>query len=104
MGIGHNLSVTIVALLPSLFAEVAPPGSTNVPVIIGSLTFILALIAALAAWSARETYRLRLHDLGNANAVPMEKSEYDKLRNQAIDNAKSVSVEAVHSGRKTISL
>ena len=73
MGVGHNLSVTLVALAPSLFAEVAPPGSTNVPLVIGSICFVLTLISALAAWSARETYRLRMDDLGNPNAVAMHK-------------------------------
>jgi MFS family permease len=89
MGIGHNLSVTIIALIPSLFAELAPPGSTNVPLVIGSITFVLTLISAVAAWSARETYRLRMHDLGDPNAVPMDKHEYDTLRKQTIAAAKA---------------
>jgi hypothetical protein len=78
-----------------LFTQVAPPGSTNVPVIIGSITFAATAISALGAWSARETYRVRLNDLGDPNAVPVDKREYDKLRNQAIADAKSVKTVAV---------
>jgi hypothetical protein len=66
---------------------VAPPGSTNVPLMIGSIAFGVTAIAALAAWSARETYRLPLAGLGNASAVPVEKAEYDRLRTQALARA-----------------
>ena len=30
--------------------------------------------------TARETYRIHMNDLGHANAVPVEKREYDRLR------------------------
>jgi hypothetical protein len=59
---------------------VAPPGSHNIPLTIGSLTLGVAVIAAIAAFSARETYRLRLNDLGNPDAAPVPKDEYDRLR------------------------
>jgi hypothetical protein len=62
-----------------VFATVAPPGS-NVPLIVGSITFGITIIAALAALSARETYRVRLHDLGDKHAVPMDEDEYARLR------------------------
>jgi hypothetical protein len=41
----------------------------------------------LAAWSSRETYRLRVEDLGNPNAVPIPKEEYERLRAESIANA-----------------
>jgi MFS family permease len=80
MAIAQNIGTTITALLPALFAAVAPPGSTNIPVTIGAITFAVTIIAALAAWSARETYRIHLNDLGEPNAVPVDKDVYDQLR------------------------
>src|SRR5215470_3589448 len=53
MAIAQNLGTTITALLPVLFATVAPPGSTSVPLLIGSITFGVTIIAALAAWTAQ---------------------------------------------------
>jgi MFS family permease len=82
MAISQNVGTLLSALTPALFAMVAPPGS-NVPLIVGSITFGVAVIAAIAAASARETYRIRLEDLGDRRAVPLEKDEYDRLRAQA---------------------
>ncbi|HKX40575.1 MAG TPA: MFS transporter, partial [Burkholderiaceae bacterium] len=84
MAISQNIGTAITAMLPALFATVAPPGSDNVPLVIGSIAFIVTAIAALAAWSARETYRVPMADLGNANAVPVEKAEYDRLRGETL--------------------
>jgi len=78
--ISQNIGTLITALLPALYATVAPPGSTDVPIKIGTMTFGVTIISAIAAWSARESYRIRLHDLGDPNAVPMPKSEYDRMR------------------------
>jgi MFS family permease len=83
MAIAQNIGTTITALLPALFATVAPPGSTNVPFTVGSITFGITVIAALAAWSARETYRVHVNDLGRRDAVPVPKGDYDRLRAQA---------------------
>ena len=80
MAIAQNVGTTITALLPALFATVAPPGSTNVPLTVGALAFAVTIIAAVAAWSARETYRIHLNDLGDANAVPVAKPDYDQMR------------------------
>jgi MFS family permease len=84
MAIAQNVGTTITALLPALFSAVAPPGSDNVPLTIGAITFGVTVIAALAAWSARETFRLRIGDLGNPAAAPMSREEYDRLRIGAI--------------------
>ena len=43
-----------------------------------------AVVAALAAWSARETYRVRMEDLGEAGARPVDPAEYERLRTQAL--------------------
>src|SRR5262249_32336228 len=63
MAIAQNLGTTITALLPVLFTTVAPPGSMSVPFTIGSITFIITVIAAIGAWSAKETYRIKLESL-----------------------------------------
>ena len=80
MAIGQNIGTAISAFLPALFTAVAPPGSKNIPVTIGSITLGVAVIAAIAAFSARETHRIRLNDLGNPDAVPVPKDEYERLR------------------------
>src|SRR6516225_9686609 len=80
MAISQNVGTTITALLPALFAAVAPPGSSNIPLTIGCLAFAVTLISALAAMSARETYRVHLNDLGDLGAVPVSKRDYDRMR------------------------
>jgi hypothetical protein len=35
---------------------------------------------AFAAWSAQETYRIDINDLGRLDAVPVPKAEYDRMR------------------------
>src|SRR5580704_8283639 len=84
MSIGQNLGTTITAMLPAIFAAVAPPGSTKIPLTIGAITFGVTVIAAVAAISARETYRIHLNDLGHKDAVPVEKLEYDRMRAQSL--------------------
>jgi MFS family permease len=90
MAIAQNTGTTITALLPALFATVAPPGTENIPLTIGAITFGVTAIAAAAAWSAQETYRLHLNDLGHRDAVPVPKPEYDRLRAQTFADAKMV--------------
>lgn len=80
MAISQNLGTTVTALLPALFAWVAPPGSQNIPMTVGSIAFGVTVIAAAAAWSARETYRVRIDDLGKPDAVPMNAEEYEAER------------------------
>ena len=86
MAISQNVGTTITALLPALFATVAPPGSSNIPLKIGAITLAITAISALAAWSARETYRVHLKDLGDPNAVVVDKADYEKIRARAIAN------------------
>jgi MFS family permease len=88
MAISQNLGTLVTALLPALFVAVAPPGATNIPMTIGAITLAICAVAAISAWTARETYRVHLNDLGNKNAVPVPKPEYDKLREQTLDNAR----------------
>jgi hypothetical protein len=65
MAISQNIGTFLTAMLPALFATVAAPGSTDVPLKIGALTLVITLISAIAAFSARETYRVHLNDLGD---------------------------------------
>jgi len=94
MAIAQNVGTTITALLPAFFAAVAPPGSTNIPLTIGAITFAVTIIAAIAAWSARETYRVHLNDLGHPGAVPVPKPEYDRLRAQTLADARLAKASA----------
>jgi Na+/melibiose symporter-like transporter len=87
MAISQNVGTTITALLPALFASVAPPGSANIPFTIGVLAFGITLIAAIAAMSARETYRIEIKDLGKPDAIPVNKDDYNRRRAQAIAEA-----------------
>jgi len=77
--VSQNIGTAITAFLPSIYGAVAGPGS-NVPLIVGSFTFGCAIIAALAALSARETFRIHLNDLGTKDATPVPAQEYERIR------------------------
>jgi MFS family permease len=81
--VSQNIGTAITAFMPTIFAIVAPAGS-NVPLIVGAFTFGFAVLAALAAWSARETFRIRLDDLGSADATPVPADDYARLRATAL--------------------
>ncbi|WP_250469601.1 MFS transporter [Caballeronia sp. GAFFF2] len=83
MAISQNVGVAISALLPALFTTVAPPGSQNIWLIVGGITFGITVLSALATYSARETYRIHMNDLGRRDAVPVPKHEYERLREEA---------------------
>lgn len=87
MAISQNLGTMLTGLLPAVFAAIAPPGSDNVPVIIGSLTLAITAIAAVAAFTGKETYRLRTEDLGQRNAVPLTPAEYVAARDRSVNSA-----------------
>jgi MFS family permease len=87
MAIAQNVGTLITTLLPALFVAAAPPGSTNIPITIGAIAFGVTIISAVAAWSARETYRIHLNDLGEPDAVPVDKRKYDQLRAQSLASA-----------------
>ncbi|MDM0016463.1 MFS transporter [Variovorax saccharolyticus] len=88
MAISQNLGTTVTAMLPALFVAVAPPGSANIPLTIGALTFGITIVSALAVLSARETYRVHMNDLGNPDAVPVPKPEYERLRAKTLADAR----------------
>jgi hypothetical protein len=88
MAISQNLGTLVTAMLPALFVWVAPPGAANIPLTIGSITLGVCAIAAIAAYTARETFRVPMNDLGDKNAVPVPAAEYERLRQQAIAHDK----------------
>jgi MFS family permease len=94
MAIAQNVGTMITALLPALFATVAPPGSANVPLTIGAITFAVTIISAAAAWSARETFRIHLNDLGEANAVAVDKADYERMRSGLLAKGRSADAPA----------
>lgn len=84
MAISQNLGTAVTAMLPALFVTVAPPGAAGIPVTVGAITLAICVIAAISAWTARETYRVQMNDLGDPNARPVPKDQYDRLRADAI--------------------
>lgn len=84
MAISQNVGTLITALMPAMFAAVAPPGAANIPFVVGAITLLVTIVAAVAAWSARETYRIHMNDLGRLGAVPVPKAEYDRLRARSV--------------------
>ncbi|WP_437882797.1 MFS transporter [Pseudomonas sp. LRF_L74] len=80
MAIAQNVGTMLTAMLPALFAMVAPPGSDNIPLLIGGLAFGITCLCALAAYIAPETYRVPMEDLGKPDAKPLAKAEYDAAR------------------------
>jgi MFS family permease len=66
--VSQNIGLLITAFLPTVFTLIAPPGSTDVPLVIGAVTFALCLVSAAAAWGSRETCRVELADLEQPDA------------------------------------
>ena len=61
--------------------------SARALLLIGAIAFATTVISAAAAFSARETYRLSVNDLGNADAAPMAKQDYDQMRSASLGGA-----------------
>jgi MFS family permease len=80
MAISQNTGAFITAMLPAFFATVAPPGAANIPLTVGSITVAITVVAAISAWSARETYRVRMSDLGDAGARPLSHGDHERMR------------------------
>jgi len=68
--IAQSVGLSLSAFLPSAFTALAPSSAVNVPFLVGGSTFAITALAAVAVWSAPETHRLRLQDLGRSGAVP----------------------------------
>jgi MFS family permease len=110
--VSQNIGTLITAFLPAIYATlvgptpsacvvdkkfapdvVLPSGETcraaadaieaNVVWTVGGITMALATIAAISCYSARETFRVHLNDLGVKGTQPVPKEEYDRLRAEA---------------------
>jgi MFS family permease len=77
--IPQNVAGMVTAIMPTVFAVIAPPGS-NVPVIVGSVIFGVGVLASVTAYFARETYRVHLDDLGRKDAPEVPREEYERIR------------------------
>ncbi|HEX2362967.1 MAG TPA: MFS transporter, partial [Jiangellaceae bacterium] len=80
--VSQNIGTMITAFLPLIYAAITDIDS-NVPLIVGSITFGIACIVAISAWSSPETYRIHLNDLGTPDAVPVPIEEYERIRASA---------------------
>lgn len=80
MAIAQNIGTMLTALLPALFALVAPPGTDNIWIVVGGLAFAVTCLSALAAYLSPETYRVPMSDLGKPDAQQMDKHAYDTAR------------------------
>ena len=89
MAISQNLGTLVTAMLPALFATVAPPGAADIPLTIGAITLGVTAVAALACFTARETFRVRLEDLGNPAAQPVGEAEFHRLAASAANESQS---------------
>ncbi len=84
MAISQNVGTAITAMLPAVFTAVAPPGAANIWLTVGAIAFGVTVVAAVAALSARETYRIHMADLGQPTAQPVDKAEYARQRAGAL--------------------
>jgi MFS family permease len=111
--VSQNIGTLITAFLPTIYAALVgptpgacvvdkkfapnvalPSGETcrqaadgiemSVVWTVGSITLGLAIIAAIAAYSSRETFRIHLNDLGKPDAQPIPREEYDRLRSASV--------------------
>jgi len=67
--VSQNVGLAIASLFPTLFTAIAPPGSSNVPLTVGLVTFGIALVAAAAAFFTPETKGTALADLGKRDPI-----------------------------------
>jgi MFS family permease len=82
--ISQNIGLAITAFLPTVFAVIAPPGSTNVPLLIGGISLALTVVSAVAAYTARETHRIPLDALGRPDAAPVPREEFERIRTATV--------------------
>jgi MFS family permease len=62
--VSQNVGLMLAAFFPAIFTAIAPPGSTNIPLVIGMTTFGITVVAAVATMLTRGTKGTALADLG----------------------------------------
>lgn len=68
--VSQNLGLMIASFFPSVFTAVAPPGTANVPLVIGLTTVGICVVAALATVLSPDTRGKSLEDLEAHRAEP----------------------------------
>ena len=61
--VSQNIGLMIASFFPSLFTAIAPPGSQNIPMVIGLTTLGICLVSALATLLSSDTKGKTLEDL-----------------------------------------
>ncbi|MBK5413424.1 MFS transporter [Pseudomonas sp. TH31] len=89
MAIAQNVGTLFTAMLPAVFTLAAPPGTENIPLVIGSITLGVTCISAFAAYCAPETYRVPMQDLGAVDARPVSKQSYEEARSRALSGVET---------------
>lgn len=71
--------------IPTLESWIAPPGTNrSVPLTVGLFVFGFTILAAIAAYTVREPFRIPLDQLGKRDAQPLSKEEYEQARSQPV--------------------
>ncbi len=94
MAIAQNLGTMVSSLAPSLFVLIAPPGTSDVWLRIGGVTFLVTAVAALAAFLAPETYLIPTSELGAEDPRPVERAEYLRRRREGMGKSPEPSMNA----------
>jgi MFS family permease len=61
--VSQNIGLMLASFFPAIFAAIAPPGSANIPLVIGAITFGITVVAAIATLISRETKGKALDEL-----------------------------------------
>jgi len=69
MAIGTQTGFALAGFAPAI-ASAAQGTGPNALVPVALLTFVVCVIASLAAWTARETHKVPMHDLGKVALHP----------------------------------
>lgn len=67
--VSQNVGLMIASFFPSIFAAIAPPGSTTVPLTIGAATLVISLLSVGATMLAPSTKGKSLADLEDTPEV-----------------------------------
>ena len=69
MAIGTQIGFALAGFAPAIASAVQGTGP-NAWVPVALLTFVVCVIASIAAWTARETHKVPMHDLGKVASAP----------------------------------
>jgi len=58
----------------------AESAHSQVLLVVGTFTLVLAVIATIAAFTAQETFKIHMNDLGEKDAQPVSDAEYEQAR------------------------